>query len=163
MCQNVVLHDKNSLFFVRLLYFVKFFVHFFIMLNNFVIVSQLRFWRFPLEDYFRLHMIELLANVVVIDMIWRKSECLTRGRFFIVFPGRHPELSSPSHLSHPSAAGNNGRIPGLFSHFYDGQRQPSHFPRTSGKNKFCCYWTKTGIGRYFKAWSSALRPILPRN
>ena len=60
---------KILCFFVRLLYFVKFFVHFFIMLNNFVIVSQLRFWRFPLEDYFRLHMIELLANVVVIDMI----------------------------------------------------------------------------------------------
>lgn len=40
--------------------------------------------------------------------------------------GRHPELSSPSHLSHPS----QGRG-GLFSHFYDGQRQQSHFPRTT--------------------------------
>jgi len=44
--------------------------------------------------------------------------------------GRHPELSSPSHLSHtPSQAGTNRS--GLFSHFYDGQRQQSHFPRTS--------------------------------
>ena len=49
------------------------------------------------------------------------------------FTGRHPELSSPSHLSHPSQQAGNNRNLGLFSHFYDGQRQQSHFPRTSGE------------------------------
>jgi len=53
--------------------------------------------------------------------------------------GRHPELSSPSHLNHPSQAGNN-RI-GLFSHFYDGQRQQSHFPRTSVADHLQSLWT----------------------
>jgi len=55
--------------------------------------------------------------------------------------GRHPELSSPSHLSHPSAS--NGRIPGLFSHFYDGQRQQSHFPRTSVADHLQSLWGQT--------------------
>ena len=52
------------------------------------------------------------------------------------FTGRHPELSSPSHLSHPSQQAGNNRNLGLFSHFYDGQRQQSHFPRTSGESLF---------------------------
>jgi len=59
--------------------------------------------------------------------------------------GRHPELSSPSHLSHPSQAGNNRNL-GLFSHFYDGQRQQSHFPRTSVADHLQSLWTPSSGG-----------------
>jgi len=58
---------------------------------------------------------------------------------------RHPELSSPSHLSHPSHAGNNRNL-GLFSHFYDGQRQQSHFPRTSVADHLQSLWTPVSSG-----------------
>jgi len=58
--------------------------------------------------------------------------------------GRHPELSSPSHLSHPSLAGNNRNI-GLFSNFYDSQRQ-SHFPRTSVADHLHSLWTTPSSG-----------------
>ena len=53
------------------------------------------------------------------------------------FAGRQPEVSSPSHMNHPSQ--NSHPRMGLFSHFspFDGQRQPpSHFPRTSGMYPF---------------------------
>jgi hypothetical protein len=57
--------------------------------------------------------------------------------------GRHPELSSPSHLNnHPSHAAINNRI-GLFSHFYDGQSGPSHFPRTSVADHLQSLWGQT--------------------
>jgi hypothetical protein len=60
--------------------------------------------------------------------------------------GRHPELSSPSHVNqqpgHPSQT-SHPRM-GLFSHFYDGQRQPqSHFPRTSVADHLQNLWGQT--------------------
>ena len=112
---------------------------------NFVIARQ--FWQFSCVD---LHTYRLISQFTF--EMTQKIEWLT------VFSGRHPELSSPSHLSHPSAAGNNGRIPGLFSHFYDGQRQPSHFPRTSGKNKFCCALNKDGNRKIFQSMKQLCSP-----
>merc|ERR1719189_2568750 len=53
--------------------------------------------------------------------------------------GRHPELSSPSHLNqHQSQAGNN-RYPDIPYPFL--QRQPSHFPRTSVADHLQSIWT----------------------
>ena len=75
------------------------------------------------------------------------------------FTGRHPELSSPSHLSHPSQQAGNNRNLGLFSHFYDGQRQQSHFPRTSGNfflQKFFLNFEFGHFGWYYQIMSQAL-------
>ena len=73
------------------------------------------------------------------------------------FTGRHPELSSPSHLSHPSQQAGNNRNLGLFSHFYDGQRQQSHFPRTSGEFFFTKvlleFWVFGHFGWYYQIMS----------
>lgn len=93
-----------------------------------------------------------MSNYKGLFRAWnKKNSCLctihiprliiTKNVIIPLFPGRHPELSSPSHLNHPSHAAINNRI-GLFSHFYDGQTSggPSHFnPRTSGIYTFYLY------------------------
>ena len=80
-------------------------------------------------------------NAILFNFYFRFLSLFQNFRLFLAiltniwpfFTGRHPELSSPSHLSHPSQQAGNNRNLGLFSHFYDGQRQQSHFPRTSGE------------------------------
>lgn len=72
------------------------------------------------------------------------SDDENRNRHRQATMGRHPELSSPSHLSHPSQQAGNNRNLGLFSHFYDGQRQQSHFPRTSVADHLQSLWTPSG-------------------
>ena len=83
-------------------------------------------------------------NAILFNFYFRFLSLFQNFRLFLAiltniwpfFTGRHPELSSPSHLSHPSQQAGNNRNLGLFSHFYDGQRQQSHFPRTSGESLF---------------------------